>query len=120
LDVLSEWFLDIETIELPAIPKEQETEHQKRYPSKITIRRETISRLHLFSEMDTGDDDKNKTDHRDIRQKAYKQFAYIVSREKEGKQKYQNYDEYRSNHLKRIQNVKCRIQNFCIKHQAKV
>ena len=95
---MSERFCDIEMIELLAIPKEQETEHQERYPSEITMRGMMISRLHLLFEMHETYDSKYAGDSSDIRQKADKQFACVVAREEDREKEYQHGNEYRRNH----------------------
>jgi len=95
---LSKRFSDIEMIELLAVPKKQETERQKRYPSEITMGRMMISRLHSLSEMHEAYDGEYTADRSDIRQKTYKQFACVISGEEERKEEYQNGNEYRSNH----------------------
>ena len=93
LNFLDERLLDIETIELLALPEKQETEHQKRKASEITMSGGMISRLHLLPEIDESHDSEDTADTGHIRQKADKQFACIVSGEKERKQEDQDYYE---------------------------
>ena len=67
---LTKWFLDIKMIKLSAVPKKQKTEGQKRYSSKITICRKTISCFHFFPERDKSDDVKNPRKSYYIRQET--------------------------------------------------
>ena len=81
-------------IELSAIQKKQNTEHQERYPSKKT----TISRFRRPLEKDETRYRESEGDHRNIWQKTDHKFSDIIARKKERKEQYKNNDEDKRYH----------------------